>query len=144
MINIYRTQKVNPLGGCLPMLLQLPIFWAFFTMLRNAYELRSAGWILWVKDLSAADHFIMIGSFCIHLLPLIMGFGMFLQQKMTAVTSDPTQKKIMYIMPILFTFMFWSFPSGLVIYWITNSVISMIEQYFVLKKEEARIKVSRS
>ncbi|MDR1418682.1 MAG: membrane protein insertase YidC [Endomicrobium sp.] len=139
MINIYRTQKVNPLGGCLPMLLQLPIFWAFFTMLRNAYELRSASWILWVKDLSAADHFIMIGSFCIHLLPLIMGFGMFLQQKMTAITSDPTQKKIMYIMPVLFTFMFWSFPSGLVIYWITNSAISMIEQYFVLKKVQSRV-----
>ncbi|MDR0724244.1 MAG: membrane protein insertase YidC [Endomicrobium sp.] len=139
MISIYRTQKVNPLGGCLPMLLQLPIFWAFFTMLRNAYELRSASWILWVKDLSAADHFMMIGVFCIHLLPLIMGFGMFLQQKMTAVTSDPTQKKIMYIMPILFTFMFWSFPSGLVIYWITNSAISMIEQYFVLKKAESYV-----
>jgi YidC/Oxa1 family membrane protein insertase len=136
MINIYRTQKVNPLGGCLPMLLQLPIFWAFFTMLRNAYELRSAGWILWVKDLSAADHFVTIGSFCIHLLPLIMGLGMFFQQKMTAATADPTQKRIMYIMPILFTFMFWSFPSGLVIYWITNSLISMIEQYFVLKKED--------
>ena len=144
MINIYRTQKVNPLGGCLPMLLQLPIFWAFFTMLRNAYELRSARWILWIKDLSAADHFIMIGSFCVHLLPLIMGFGMFLQQKMTVATADPTQKRIMYIMPILFTFMFWAFPSGLVIYWITNSLISMIEQYFVLKKEEVRIKVSRS
>lgn len=137
MINIYRTQKVNPLGGCLPMLLQLPIFWAFFAMLRNAYELRSASWILWIKDLSAADHFMTVGSFSVHLLPLIMGFGMFLQQKMTAVTSDPAQKRIMYIMPLLFTFMFWSFPSGLVIYWITNSAISMIEQYFVLKKMQS-------
>jgi YidC/Oxa1 family membrane protein insertase len=134
MLNVYRTQKVNPLGGCLPMLLQLPIFWAFFTMLRNAYELRNEGWILWIKDLSAADQFMHLGTFNLNLLPLIMGIGMFFQQKMTIATSDPTQKRIMYIMPILFTFMFWSFPSGLVIYWITNNIFSMIEQYFILKK----------
>jgi YidC/Oxa1 family membrane protein insertase len=140
MLNIYKTQKVNPLGGCLPMLLQLPIFWAFFTMLRNTYELRNEGWILWVKDLSAADQFMHIGGYNLNLLPLIMGIGMFLQQKMTAATSDPTQKKIMYIMPIVFTFMFWTFPSGLVLYWLTNSVISMIEQYFVIKRDSARVK----
>ena len=134
MLNVYRSQKVNPLGGCLPMLLQLPIFWAFFTMLRNAYELRDARWILWINDLSAADCFMQVGSFNVHLLPLLMGLGMFFQQKMTVVTSDPTQKRMMYLMPILFTFMFWAFPSGLVIYWITNSAISMIEQYFVIKK----------
>ncbi|MDR3112637.1 MAG: membrane protein insertase YidC [Elusimicrobiota bacterium] len=137
MLHIYRNQKVNPLGGCLPMLLQLPIFWAFFTMLRNAYELRNEGWILWVKDLSTADQFMTFGSFSLNLLPLIMGLGMFFQQKMTTAVSDPTQKKIMYILPIVFTFMFWTFPSGLVIYWLTNSVISMIEQYFVIKKDTA-------
>jgi len=137
MLNVYKSQKVNPLGGCLPMLLQLPIFWAFFTMLRNAYELRNEGWILWVKDLSAADQFMQFGSFNLNLLPLIMGIGMFFQQKMTAATSDPTQRRIMYIMPIVFTFMFWTFPSGLVLYWLTNSVISMIEQYFVIKKDTA-------
>jgi YidC/Oxa1 family membrane protein insertase len=142
MLNVYRSQKVNPLGGCLPMLLQLPIFWAFFTMLRNAYELRNAHWVLWVNDLSAADHFMQIGSFSVHLLPLLMGLGIFFQQRMTAATSDPTQRRIMYIMPILFTFMFWAFPSGLVIYWITNSAISMIEQYFVIKKDEVRVKHS--
>jgi YidC/Oxa1 family membrane protein insertase len=135
MLNVYRSQKVNPLGGCLPMILQLPIFWAFFTMLRNAYELRSESWILFVNDLSAADHFLKLGCFNVNLLPLIMGVGMFLQQKMTAATSDPTQRRIMYIMPVLFTFMFWSFPSGLVIYWITNSAISMLEQYFVIRRE---------
>ncbi|MDR3257057.1 MAG: membrane protein insertase YidC [Endomicrobium sp.] len=140
MLNIYRSQKVNPLGGCLPMLLQLPIFWAFFTMLRNAYELRNEEWILWVKDLSASDQFMHLGSFNLNLLPLIMGIGMFLQQKMTAVTSDPTQRRIMYIMPIVFTFMFWSFPSGLVLYWLTNSVISMIEQYFIIRKDAVRVK----
>ncbi|MDR2426417.1 MAG: membrane protein insertase YidC [Endomicrobium sp.] len=140
MLNVYKSQKVNPLGGCLPMLFQLPIFWAFFTMLRNAYELRNEGWILWVKDLSAADQFMHLGSFNLNLLPLIMGIGMFLQQKMTAATSDPTQKKIMYIMPIVFTFMFWTFPSGLVLYWLTNSVISMIEQYFIIKKDAVKVK----
>ncbi|MDR1941807.1 MAG: membrane protein insertase YidC [Endomicrobium sp.] len=140
MMNVYKSQKVNPLGGCLPMLLQLPIFWAFFTMLRNTYELRNEGWILWVKDLSAADGFMHISGFSLNLLPLIMGIGMFLQQKMTAATSDPMQKRIMYIMPIVFTFMFWTFPSGLVLYWLTNSIISMIEQYFIIKKDEAKVK----
>ena len=140
MLNVYKSQKVNPLGGCLPMLLQLPIFWAFFTMLRNAYELRNEGWILWVKDLSAADQFMQLGSFNLNILPLIMGIGMFFQQRMTAVTSDPTQKKMMYIMPVVFTFMFWSFPSGLVIYWLTNSIISMMEQYFIIKKNAVRVK----
>ncbi|MDR0956698.1 MAG: membrane protein insertase YidC [Endomicrobium sp.] len=140
MLNIYRTQKVNPLGGCLPMILQLPIFWAFFTMLRNAYELRNEGWILWIKDLSAADQFMRFEAFNLNLLPLIMGICMFFQQKMTVATSDPMQKRIMYIMPILFTFMFWAFPSGLVIYWITNNIFSMIEQYFILRKDSINLK----
>ncbi|MDR3274549.1 MAG: membrane protein insertase YidC [Endomicrobium sp.] len=140
MLNVYRTQKANPLSGCLPMLLQLPIFWAFFTMLRNAYELRNEGWILWIKDLSTSDQFMHLGFFNLNLLPLIMGIGMFLQQRMTAVTSDPMQKRIMYIMPVVFTFMFWSFPSGLVLYWLTNSIISMIEQYFTIKKNATYIK----
>ncbi len=134
MMNLYRTQKVNPFGGCLPLLCQLPIFWALFTTLRNAYELRYAPWILWVKDLSASDSLFYMGSISFNLLPLIMGLGMFLQQKMTTVTSDPAQKKMMYIMPIIFTLMFWGFPSGLVLYWLTNSVVSMIVQFFVLKK----------
>jgi len=136
MMNLYKSQKVNPLGGCLPMLLQLPIFWAFFTMLRNAYELRNEAWILWVKDLSAADQFMSLGAFNLNLLPLIMGLGMFFQQKMTMVAADPTQKKMMYIMPIVFTFMFWTFPSGLVLYWLTNSVCSMITQYVIMKKQK--------
>lgn len=139
MINLYRTQKVNPLGGCLPLLLQLPIFWALFTTLRNAYELRHAGWLLWVNDLSASDSLMHIGGISLNLLPLIMGIGMFFQQKMTAATSDPMQKRMMYIMPVVFTFMFWGFPSGLVLYWLTNSVVSMIVQYFVLKQDEKKI-----
>jgi YidC/Oxa1 family membrane protein insertase len=142
MLNIYRTKKINPLGGCLPMLLQLPIFWAFFTMLRNAYELRNESWILWVKDLSASDQFMHLGTFNVNLLPLVMGIGMFFQQRMTTAVSDPMQKRIMYLMPIIFTFMFWSFPSGLVLYWITNSMISMIGQYLIIKEDEIKIKHS--
>ncbi|MDR1928905.1 MAG: membrane protein insertase YidC [Endomicrobium sp.] len=134
ILNIYRSQKVNPLSGCFPMLLQLPIFWAFFTMLRNSYELRNEKWIFWIKDLSAADQFIHFNFFDFNLLPILMGIAMFFQQKMTTTDSDSMQKKIMYIIPIVFTFMFWSFPSGVVIYWITNSIISMLEQYLVTKK----------
>ncbi|GAB1402162.1 membrane protein insertase YidC [Elusimicrobiota bacterium] len=136
MMNLYKSQKVNPLGGCLPLLLQLPIFWALFTTLRNAYELRFAEWIFWVKDLSASDSLMQIAGFNLNLLPLIMGVGMFFQQKMTSATSDPMQRKLMYIMPIVFTFMFWGFPSGLVLYWLTNSIVSMIVQFFVLKQDK--------
>ena len=136
MMNLYRTHKVNPFGGCLPMLLQLPIFWALFQTLRNAYELRYSPWILWVKDLSASDSLFYMGSISFNMLPLIMGLIMFLQQKLTTATSDPTQRKMMYIMPIIFTLMFWGFPSGLVLYWLTNSLVSIIVQFFVLKKDE--------
>jgi YidC/Oxa1 family membrane protein insertase len=135
MLNLYKIHKVNPLGGCLPMLLQLPIFWALFTTLRNAFELRGASWIMWIKDLSAPDTLVTISGFPIHLLPLIMGVGMFFQQKMMSVSTDPAQKQLMYMMPVIFTFMFWSFPSGLVMYWLTNSIMTMIEQYFIMKNQ---------
>ena len=136
MMNLYKTHKVNPFGGCLPMLLQLPIFWALFQTLRNAYELRYSPWILWVKDLSACDSLFYMGSIPFNLLPLIMGLIMFLQQSLTTATSDPNQKRIMYIMPIVFTLMFWGFPSGLVLYWLTNSIVSIFVQFFVLRKYE--------
>lgn len=136
MMNLYKTHKVNPFGGCLPMLLQLPIFWALFQTLRNAYELRYSPWILWVKDLSACDCLFNMGSIPFNMLPLIMGFIMFLQQKLTTATSDPTQRKMMYIMPIIFTLMFWGFPSGLVLYWLTNSIVSIFVQFFVLRKSK--------
>ena len=137
MMNLYKTQKVNPLGGCLPMLLQLPIFWALFTTLRNAYELRNAPWIMWVTDLSAPDTLMHVAGFPLNILPLIMGVGMFFQQQMMSVSTDPAQAKLMYMMPIIFTFMFWGFPSGLVLYWLTNSIVSMIEQYVILKRQPA-------
>jgi YidC/Oxa1 family membrane protein insertase len=143
MLNLYKIHKVNPLGGCLPMLLQLPIFWALFTTLRNAFELRGAGWLLWVKDLSAPDSLMTISGISLNVLPLIMGVGMFFQQKMMSVSSDPAQKQLMYMMPVIFTFMFWNFPSGLVMYWLTNSIMTMAEQYFIMKNQPELVAVGK-
>lgn len=127
VMNLYKTHRVNPLSGCLPMLLQMPIFWALFTTLRNAYELRGAGWILWIKDLSAADPF--------YVLPVLMGAGMFAQQMMSGATSDPQNKMMGYVFPAVFTFMFLKFPSGVVLYWLINSVLTITIQLFFLEKE---------
>jgi len=127
MMNLYKTHKVNPLSGCLPMLLQMPIFWALFTTLRNAYELKNAGWILWIKDLSAHDPF--------YVLPILMGLGMFGQQFMSGATQDPQNKMMGYIFPAVFTFMFLKFPSGVVLYWLINSILTISIQFFFLEKE---------
>ena len=139
MLNLYKIHKVNPLGGCLPMILQLPIFWALFTTLRNAFELRGAEWIFWVNDLSAPDTLLKISGIPLNVLPLIMGIGMFFQQQMMSVSTDPAQKQLMYLMPVIFTFMFWNFPSGLVIYWLTNSMLTMIEQYVIIRRQPALV-----
>ncbi|OQA92136.1 MAG: Membrane protein insertase YidC [Elusimicrobia bacterium ADurb.Bin231] len=132
--NLYKSKGVNPFSGCFPMLIQLPIFWALFTMLRNAYELRGAPWIFWINDLSRPDVLFTISGFGVPVLPIIMGLGMFVQQWMTTSSADPTQKQLMFLMPIIFTIMFISFPSGLVLYWLTNSTITIVEQYFMMKK----------
>ncbi|MBI3291245.1 MAG: membrane protein insertase YidC [Elusimicrobia bacterium] len=121
MMHLYKQSGTNPLGGCLPMLLQLPIFWALFTTLRNAYELRGAPFIGWIRDLSAQDPY--------YALPIFMGLGMFVQQRMTAVAADPTQRQMMYIMPVIFTFMFLRFPAGLVLYWLVNNLLTIAEQW---------------
>ncbi len=129
MMHLYKKHGMKFMGleGCLPMLVQLPIFFALYTTLRNAYELRHAPWILWVKDLSAYDPF--------YVLPILMGLGMLLQQKMTMSTADPTQARMMYILPIVFIFIFLKMPSGLVLYWLTNSMLTIIIQLFLLKKQ---------
>lgn len=139
MMNLYKTRKVNPLGGCLPMILQLPIFWALFTTLRNAYELRGAPWMLWIKDLSAPDTLLRVGNIPLNVLPLVMGIGMFVQQKMMSPSTDPSQKMMMYMMPGIFIFIFWNFPSGLVLYWLVNSIMTMAEQYVIMKREEQNV-----
>lgn len=128
MMNLYKKTGTNPFGGCLPMLLQLPIFWALFTTLRNAYELRGTPWIGWIRDLSAADPY--------HILPIIMGGSMFLQQRLSGAVTDPTQRQMMFIMPIMFTVMFFNFPSGLVLYWLTNNLATIAIQWFFQRTQQ--------
>jgi YidC/Oxa1 family membrane protein insertase len=125
-LEIYRTHKVNPIGGCLPILIQLPVFFALYLVLLNSIELRHAPFIsFWINDLSSKDYS--------YISPILMGASMFIQQKMTPTTADPVQAKMMLLMPIVFTFMFLSFPSGLVIYWLITNVLSIVQQYYINK-----------
>jgi len=136
MMNLYKNSGANPFGGCLPMILQIPIFVAFFNTLRNAYELRGAPFMFWIKDLASPDK--LPGLPVIHVLPLVMGGVMFLQQRMAGAVTDPTQRQLMYIMPVMFTFMLYSMPSGLVIYWLTNSLVMIVFQYIFNKTHEKK------
>ncbi len=137
LMGLYKTYKVNPMGGCLPMLIQMPVFFALFRILGSSTELRHAPFWLWINDLSAPDrlfHFsfqipFMSPPYGIPILTLLMGASMFLQQKMTPTPGDPSQAKIMMFLPIVFTFMFINFPSGLVLYWLTNNILSIGQQY---------------
>jgi len=123
MMELYKRYKINPVGGCLPMVLQIPVFIALYEVLYVAIELRHAPLALWVHDLSAMDPY--------YVTPVIMGATMFIQQKMTPTTADPMQAKIMMVMPIIFTFMFLKFPAGLVIYWLVNNLLSIGQQYWI-------------
>jgi YidC/Oxa1 family membrane protein insertase len=123
---LYKTHHVNPMGGCLPMVVQIPVFFGLYKALLYAIELRHAPFFWWIQDLSAKDPY--------YITPLVMGATMFIQQKMTPTGADPMQAKIMLFMPIIFTFMFLNFPSGLVIYWLLNNVISIGQQYYINKK----------
>jgi YidC/Oxa1 family membrane protein insertase len=126
-MEFYRTNKVNPLGGCLPIIIQIPVFFALYRVLLNSIELRHAPFIsFWINDLSSKDP--------TYVSPLLMGASMFMQQKMTPTVGDPAQAKIMLVMPIMFTFMFLSFPSGLVIYWLVSNVLSIVQQYYINKQ----------
>lgn len=138
MMGLYRAYNVNPMSGCLPMLLQVPIFFAFYRMLYSAIELRHAPFMLWVNDLSAPDR-LPIGFDIPYLgglpvLTLLMGASMFVQQKMTPMSGDPAQQKIFMFMPLIFTVLFVNFPAGLTLYWLVNNVLSIIQQYFINKK----------
>jgi len=115
MMEMYKTEKINPLGGCLPMLVQIPFFIALYWVLLESVELRQAPWILWIDDLSIKDPFFV--------LPLIMGVSMFVQQKLNPPPPDPMQAKIMLALPVVFTVMFAFFPSGLVLYWVVNNLL---------------------
>lgn len=132
MMDLYRRHKVNPLGGCLPMLLQIPVFFALYKVLLESIELRHAPFFAWINDLSSPEDLgsLSIAGFTlpIRILPLVMGFTMWLQQKFSPTSLDPRQAQMMIFMPILFTILFWGFPSGLVIYWLTNNLLSIAQQ----------------
>ncbi|MEM5788975.1 MAG: membrane protein insertase YidC [Syntrophobacteraceae bacterium] len=137
---VYKTHKVNPMGGCLPMVLQIPVFFALYRMLNAAVDLRHQPFMLWINDLTAPDRLDLgfsvdipfLGNLNgIPVLTILMGITMFIQQKMTPSTGDPRQEKIMLIMPVMFTFFFINFPSGLVLYWFVNNILSIAQQYWI-------------
>ncbi|NLC27766.1 MAG: membrane protein insertase YidC [Campylobacteraceae bacterium] len=136
MMDLYKKHGANPMGGCLPILLQIPIFFAIYRVLSNAIELKSAPWIFWVKDLAAMDPYFI--------LPVLMGATMFLHQRITPTNfTDPMQEKIMKFLPLVFTFFFVTFPAGLTLYWFVNNLFSIGQQYYVnklfaKKKEEQK------
>ena len=143
VMGLYRTYKINPLGGCLPMVVQLPVFFALYRMLYQAIELRHAPFFLWIDDLSAPDRLFrfpidhipfMEPPYGIPVLTLIMGASMLLQQKMSPPMGDPAQAKMMMFMPVIFTVIFINFSSGLVLYWLTNNLLSIGQQYYIQKK----------
>ncbi len=140
LMNVYKTHKVNPMGGCLPMALQIPVFFALYRMLNAAVDLRHQPFMLWINDLTAPDrlpvglsvNLPLIGHLDgIPVMTILMGITMFIQQKMTPTSGDPRQEKIMLIMPIMFTFFFINFPSGLVLYWFVNNILSIAQQYWI-------------
>ena len=142
LMGLYKTYKINPMGGCLPMVIQIPVFFALFRVLPNSIELRHAPFILWINDLSAPDRLFsfpfqipfMAPPYGIPVLTLIMGASMFIQQKMTPSPGDPAQAKMMMLLPIVFTFLFINFPSGLVLYWLVNNVLSIAQQYRISRQ----------
>lgn len=139
---LYKTYKVNPLGGCLPMVVQIPVFFALYRMLYEAIELRHAPLFLWINDLSAPDRLFnfnfsipfMQAPYGIPVLTIIMGGSMLLQQKMSPPMGDPAQAKMMMFMPVIFTVIFINFSSGLVLYWLTNNLLSIAQQHYIMKK----------
>jgi YidC/Oxa1 family membrane protein insertase len=133
---LYKKYKVNPAAGCLPLIVQIPVFFALYNVLLNAIELRQASF-LYISDLSAADTlFGHLGGFAVGPLPLLMGASMYIQQKMTPTTMDPKQARIFQYMPVIFTFMFLNFPSGLVLYWLVNNVLTIVQQFYINSKKK--------
>jgi YidC/Oxa1 family membrane protein insertase len=126
MIQLYRREKINPLGGCLPILIQIPVFISLYYVLLGSVELRHAPFMGWISDLSAKDPY--------YVLPLIMGVTMFIQQKLSPAPPDPIQAKMMMFMPVIFTVLFAQFPSGLVLYWVVNNSLSITQQWFIMRR----------
>lgn len=126
MMELYKKEKVNPLGGCLPILIQIPVFIALYYVLLEAVQLRQAPFVLWIHDLSAPDPY--------YVLPIIMGVSMLVQQRLNPTPPDPVQAKVMMLMPVFFTFLFLQFPSGLVLYWVVNNLLSILQQWTITRR----------
>jgi YidC/Oxa1 family membrane protein insertase len=129
MMELYKTEKINPMGGCLPILVQIPVFIALYWALLETVDLRQAPFIFWIEDLSVKDPFFV--------LPIIMGISMVIQQKLNPTPPDPIQAKVMMALPFVFTFFFAFFPSGLVLYWVVNNILSIAQQWVITKRIEA-------
>lgn len=126
MMELYKKEKINPLGGCLPILIQIPVFISLYWVLLESVELRQASFIWWWQDLSTPDPYFV--------LPLVMGVTMLIQHHLNPAPIDPVQQKVMMILPIVFTVFFAFFPSGLVLYWLVNNVLSITQQWVITKK----------
>ena len=129
-MELYRKEKVSPLGGCLPMVIQIPVFIGLYYMLMASVELRQAPWILWIHDLSIHDPYFI--------LPILMGITMYIQQQLNPSMPDPTYGKVMKMMPIVFTVIFLGFPAGLVLYWLVNNLVTILQQWFIMRRVEAK------
>jgi YidC/Oxa1 family membrane protein insertase len=128
LMELYKREKINPLGGCLPVLVQIPVFIALYWVLLESVELRQADFMLWINDLSAPDPYFV--------LPIIMGISMLVQQRLSPTPMDPVQAKIMMFLPVVFTVFFLFFPAGLVLYWVTNNILSIAQQWLITKRIE--------
>jgi YidC/Oxa1 family membrane protein insertase len=128
MMELYKTEKINPLGGCLPILVQIPVFIALYWVLLESVELRQAPWILWIEDLSTKDPYFV--------LPLLMGVTMIAQQRLNPAPLDPVQQKVMMVLPVVFTVFFAFFPAGLVLYWFVNNLLSIAQQWVITRRIE--------
>lgn len=126
MMELYKQEKINPLGGCLPIVVQIPVFIALYWVLLASVEMRNAPWIGWIQDLASPDPY--------YILPLIMAGTMFLQTKLNPTPPDPMQAKMMMIMPLVFSVMFFFFPAGLVLYWLVNNIYSIAQQWVITRK----------
>jgi YidC/Oxa1 family membrane protein insertase len=129
MMELYKTEKINPMGGCLPMLVQIPVFIALYWALLETVALRQAPFILWIQDLSVMDPY--------YVMPVIMGISMFIQQRLNPAPPDPIQAKVMMALPFVFTIFFAFFPAGLVLYWVVNNTLSIAQQWVITKRIEA-------
>ncbi|KAF1070366.1 MAG: Membrane protein insertase YidC [Pseudomonas citronellolis] len=136
MMELYKKEKINPLGGCLPILVQMPVFLSLYWVLLESVEMRQAPWLGWIADLSVKDPFFI--------LPIIMGGTMLLQQMLNPTPPDPMQAKVMKLMPVIFTFFFLWFPAGLVLYWVVNNCLSITQQWYITRRIEAATKQAKA